>query len=144
MIICAYDPGKTTGYVRAHWTTEGENQVKVLRVLEAADLIGVPAVWQSLEQYYPDVIIYERFVYRGGVNADLSGCRQEGLFDLYSHMHNTPVVVQSSTVKRFWRTEVLVANGWPRGRGMSKHQLDAARHLMQYLTFDLKEYELKR
>jgi hypothetical protein len=54
---------------------------------------------------------------------------------------NTPVVVQSSTVKRFWTTELMKKEGF---RVSSKHCMDALRHLLQYLTFDLKEYEIKR
>lgn len=135
MRIASFDPGKTTGYALGEW--DG-NKLLIDRKLELRD---IPTLWHELNLTEPDVIIYERFVYRGGVSADLSGCRQEGLFDLYDSFNECQLVVQSSTVKRFWSDQLIKHEGFTHP---SKHVKDAIRHMLQYLTFDLKVYQLRK
>lgn len=135
MRLASFDPGKTTGFVLATWKDDQ------LWIEKKHDISLISTLWKVLNEAEPDVIIYEKFMYRGGVSADLSGCRQEGIFDLYQYLNMCEVIVQKSTVKRFWTDGVLKDQGYT---DSSKHCKDAIRHLLEYLTFNKKVYKLKR
>lgn len=132
MYLAAFDPGKTTGYVVV--------RAFEYSIINMGEVFTATELWELLYKWRPKVVIYEKFIYRGGVHADLSGCRLEGLFDLWGDLEGK-VIAQKSTVKTFWTREKCQAMGFD---STSKHTRDAIKHLLQYCVFDAKLITLEK
>lgn len=131
--MLALDPGGSTGGVL--WNGS---------FMEAPFTLGPEPhhheLWLVLHGVEPDMIICESFDYR---KSDESREKIEyisgeyiGIARLYARLHNFPFVTPSAALgKGFWTNEKLRAAGmvWS-----TKHEADAMRHMLRYITFDLR------
>ena len=129
MILVALDPGKTTGF--ALLNTETYN-------LEVYEMYSPEELGTALLVSSPiDRIIYEGFQQRNKP-AELISRNVIGVVDKFASDFNVISFQQSSSVgKTFWTNAKLKAVGAYTKR--KQHGRDATRHLLYYLTFNLKD-----
>lgn len=128
--IIAFDPGVTTGVA---WTTFGDE-------IDATQITGgAIGVWEWLEKTqdaagFPDVIVYEKFLYQRRDKVVLDPVEVIGVIKLWAHQNVIPIQgLTAAQAKGFWSDKKLKTVGvYETGL---KHANDAIRHLLYYLSF---------
>jgi hypothetical protein len=129
----ALDPGGTTGYL---YCTDG---VRVYQH-QMGPQEHHEDLWKVLNDYNPEVIIYETFQYRNGLEkAILVSCEYIGIIRLWGMMNPSATLVPQTPAvgKGFWTDDKLKKLGLYRTG--APHAMDATRHWLQYRAFTLKE-----
>lgn len=132
--IMCFDPGGTTG-IALYDITHG------IRTEHIGPDVHHLFLWHALLKFHPDVVIYEQFIYQRrpldkGVALEIISREYIGIVRLYAAMMNIPCIESSLTKLAFWDDEKLkLINLWSN----VIHERDALRHLLYYLTFDLKD-----
>lgn len=131
MRVTSLDPGGTTGVaqyrdgtITTHSLTGDRHHLEL---------------WCDLLVFGPDVVISERYEYQirpGAVSVDLIAREYIGVADVFTKIKSSkqrPVefVLQPTSCKQFWDDSKLKkVSLWV----SSKHERDATRHLLYYLT----------
>lgn len=134
MKIIALDPGFTTGVA----LFDSNLDLKY----ETTQVQGIYGVWDALHMGAPyDLIIYESFLYQHRDKVDLRPVEAIGVIKLYAEVKNIRTVSQTpATGKRFWTDPKIKKLGlW---QPSQVHGMDAMRHLLYYMAFELKRVEL--
>lgn len=152
MTIWAIDPGPHTGIF---WGDDDGHDSVTLDLDKAPAQVGMSPhkyLWYWLTDHVrkPDIIVCEKFEYqkekaqeREALNYDAG--EYVGVVkvwcafrDIHIHMQS-PSQVVSKDDKTFWNNDKLKSVGlW---KGMSRHERDAARHYLYYVTFTLHNQE---
>lgn len=138
MRIIAFDPGGTTGVA-----TYDDNNCRPIMIAEPywgwKELTGEDhhwQIWNELLYKAPfDAVVYETFVPEGRKNINTIAQEYIGVIKLALHNDST-LIPQSRAQKQFWTDERLRKLGLWRS---SKHERDATRHLLYYVSFTLKD-----
>ena len=133
MRILALDPGRTTG--AAYFPNDPS---RLYMVLQRQLPYSHKAVSNHLRLVNPDIIVCESFVYQRRDKVDLSPVEMIGVVKLWCEQNETPYHEQTpSQAKKFWDDKKIKTCGlWIPG---NPHAMDAARHLLYFMTFTLKD-----
>jgi hypothetical protein len=135
--ILALDPGKTTGYVEAYYTTDHLTIGVYEDVYTPREMYDYLKAWLAASNA-PTTIIYETFEYRNRARSglDLTPVKLIGVIEIFKERHHPLVgfVKQSAaTGKAFFNDDRLKQMGaYMPGK---KHGRDATRHLLQWANF---------
>ncbi len=132
MRILALDPGRTTG--AAYFPDDGDFHVEQRQLSYSHK-----SLYNYLSLVNPDIIVCESFTYQRRDKVDLSPVEMIGVVKLYCDLvEGTEYKEQSpAQAKKFWDDKKVRACGlWLPGH---PHAIDAARHLLYFMTFTLKD-----
>ncbi len=127
MRIMAFDPGGTTGVA-----VLVKNDIRTWQI---KDLLPV---WGLLQQVSPHTVVCESFHYQRRDKVDLTPVEVIGVIRLWCDTYAVPLIEQTpATGKKFWSNDKLKKTGlWST---TDKHAMDALRHLLYYITFEVKD-----
>ena len=131
MRILALDPGRTTG--AAYFPDDD-----TFHVDQRQFDYSHKTLYNYLRLVNPDIIVCESFTYQRRDKVDLSPVEMIGVTKLYCERNSTPYREQSpAQAKKFWDDKKVRTCGlWLPGH---PHAIDAARHLLYFMTFTLKD-----
>lgn len=138
--LMSFDPGGTTGYCVYFVSTKTFVQIAQLEGRHHLPL------WDLLEFYQPDVVIYEQFVYQRrdlekGVALNIDARNYIGILQLYCDKNRAIEHESALAFKKFWNDKKLRQLNLYKS---SPHMRDALRHMLYYVTFTLKDDEWVR
>ena len=133
--IASFDPGGSTGLAEIILHTNSATTSTVT----FGPHVHHQEIWAYLNFIKPGKIICESFDFRKSdqqrEKIEYISAEYIGIIRLYAQMNNIPLVTPSAALgKGFWTNEKLKAAGFV---WKTKHEADALRHLLRYLTFDL-------
>lgn len=131
MRILALDPGRTTG--AAYFPDDDTFHVEQRELAYSHK-----SLYNYLRLVNPDIIVCESFVYQRRDKVDLSPVEMIGVIKLFCERNGTPYHEQTpSQAKKFWEDKKIKTCGlWIPG---NPHAIDAARHLLYFMTFTQKD-----
>jgi len=129
MKIRAFDPGGSTGVCEldtetmefGFWTYGPEDHHQ--------------AVYDDIYVLPPDLVICERFLNRGNVAAKLISGEYVGIIRLVCLQMDIPVELHVPDQKTWWNDSKLKRIGLWHGGTVHRHERDALRHVLYYMTF---------
>lgn len=148
MTLIAIDPGPHTGTFS--WRVDHAESLTLDLETAVLDIFGMTQhryLWDWLVDHIRkgDEIICEKFEFqkdkRDRENLNYDAGEYVGVIKLYCAMSQTPIHMQSpsqvvsKSQTNFWNDDKLKRVGlW---KGMTRHERDAARHYLYYVTFTL-------
>lgn len=129
MYILALDPGGITG-----WRTYSSG-------LFTAGFLGPDPhhkeLWGFLDSVSADVVVCESFQHTTGKSTELISAEYVGIVKAWAGINDRKLVMQTSSEgKGFWNDDKLKRISL---YVVNKHIRDATRHLLHYMSFDMKD-----
>lgn len=123
MRLVALDPGGITG--AALHTRDG---------FQTFAQVAPEQVWIMLDNWKPEVVVMESFLFRQRTKVDLTPVEVIGRVKEWCRQHDIDLVMQTpAQAKHFWTDEKLKERG-VYNKGLP-HANDAARHALYFLEF---------
>ena len=143
--IISIDPGDHIGIVYCTYSIDNPMSVKGT-TFEGSD--RNMKLWDLLNDFKPDVIIFEQFALRPGMATKLAGnkfitCEVIGVIKYVCTELNIPIVEQAPSVKKYFggfKSDWEQVKQTP-GFKLTEHVKDAYQHLKYFERNGLKKFE---